>query len=84
MRTGQGRDPIMNVAGLSRVSVVAAALLAAACASPDLPENYRSENLPGAIDCSAYPDPPAPASCRNLYEDILHPPQALVPNGAQP
>jgi hypothetical protein len=84
MRAGHGGDRIMSTAGLSRVSVVAAALLAAACASADLPENYQSKNLPGGIDCSAYPEPPAPASCRNLYEDILHPPQALVPNAALP
>jgi hypothetical protein len=65
---------------VSRVWVVGAALLASACASPDLPSDYQSRNLPGAVDCSAYPQTPAPASCRNLYEDIIHPPQALVPS----
>jgi hypothetical protein len=74
----------MSMACLSRVSVVAAGLLAAACASPDLPANYQSKNLPGAVDCTAYPETPAPAACRNLYEDILHPPQALVPNVSLP
>ena len=74
----------MSVARVSRVSVVAAALLASACASPDLPADYQSRNLPGAIDCSAYPKTPAPASCRNLYEGIIHPPQALVPGFPPP
>ena len=55
-----------------RSSLLAVALALGACASPDLPEAYRSQNQPGAIDCAAYPEPPAPASCRNLYEDILH------------
>ena len=62
-----------------RVSVAVAMLALSACASPDLPADYQSKNLPGGVDCSAYPKPPAPASCRNLYEDILHPPQALAP-----
>jgi hypothetical protein len=73
------KDPIMSVALMSSVSAVAAALLVAACASSDLPEDYQSRNLPGAVDCSAYPKTPAPASCRNLYEGIIHSPQALVP-----
>ncbi len=73
------KDPIMRAGRVSRVSVIAAALLASACASSDLPEDYQSRNLPGAVDCSAYPKTPAPASCRNLYEGIIHPPQALVP-----
>jgi hypothetical protein len=62
-----------------RVSVPVAMLVLSACASPDLPADYQSRNLPGAVDCSAYPAPPAPASCRNLFEDILHAPQALAP-----
>jgi hypothetical protein len=78
------QDPTMGVALVSRVSVVAAALLVSACASPNLPENYQSRNLPGAVDCSAYPETPAPASCRNLYEGIIHPPQALVPGFPPP
>jgi hypothetical protein len=49
------------------------AVLLAGCASPNLPEAYRSKSQPGAIDCTAYPQTPAPVSCRNLYEDILHP-----------
>ncbi|MGH6928893.1 MAG: hypothetical protein ACREEV_11290 [Dongiaceae bacterium] len=69
----------MSVVRMSSVSVVAAALLASACASPNLPTDYQSRNLPGAVDCSAYPTTPAPASCRNLYEDIIHRPQALAP-----
>ncbi len=56
-------------------SLVLVALSISACASPDLPEAYRSSSQPGAIDCTAYPKPPAPASCRNLYEDIVHPAQ---------
>jgi len=56
-----------------RLALLAAALVLAGCASPNLPVAYRSKNLPGAVDCTAYPEPPAPASCRNLYEDILHP-----------
>jgi hypothetical protein len=55
-----------------RSSLLVVALALGACASPNLPEAYRSQNQPGAIDCAAYPEPPAPASCRNLYEDILH------------
>jgi hypothetical protein len=55
-----------------RSLLLAAVLLLAACASPDLPEAYRSKSQPGAIDCMAYPLPPAPASCRNLYDDIIH------------
>lgn len=56
-----------------RSSLLAVALvLLGACASPNLPEAYRSHSQPGAIDCAAYPEPPAPASCRNLYEDIVH------------
>jgi hypothetical protein len=78
------KDPIMSVAGVSRVWVVAAALLASACASPDLPADYQSRNLPGSVDCSAYPKAPAPASCRNLYEDIIHRPQALAPGFPPP
>ena len=61
-----------------RSSLLAMALVLGACASPNLPEAYRSKNQPGAIDCAAYPEPPAPASCRNLYEDIVHP--ALLPS----
>jgi len=55
-----------------RLLSLAAVLLLAACASPDLPEAYRSKSQPGAIDCAAYPMPPAPVSCRNLYDDIIH------------
>ena len=62
-----------------KVSVAVAMLAVSACASPDLPADYQSKNLPRAVDCTAYPRPPAPASCRNLYEDILHRPQALAP-----
>jgi hypothetical protein len=59
------------------------ALGVAGCASPDLPEAYRSQSQPGAIDCKAFPEPPAPASCRNLYEDIIH--RAQMPTiGATP
>jgi hypothetical protein len=54
------------------------ALVLGACASPNLPEAYKSQSQPGAIDCTAYPEPPAPPSCRNLYEDIVHP--ALLPS----
>jgi hypothetical protein len=61
-----------------RIPVAVAMLALSACASPDLPADYQSKNLPGAVDCSAYPKAPAPASCRNLYEDILHRPQALA------
>jgi hypothetical protein len=49
-------------------------LLLAGCASPNLPEAYRSKTWPGAVNCAAYPKPPALASCRNLYEDIIHRP----------
>jgi hypothetical protein len=54
--------------------------LLAGCASPNLPAVYQSKNLPGVVNCTAYPTPPAPASCRNLYEDITHPPE--LPPGA--
>ena len=57
---------------MARLLLVAVTLSVAACASPDLPKPYRSNSQPGAIDCTAYPEPPAPASCRNLYEDIIH------------
>ena len=60
---------------MERQWLLLAALSLAACASPDLPEAYRSSGQPGAIDCAAYPEPPAPPSCRNLYEDIVHPAQ---------
>ena len=52
--------------------LLAVALVLGACASPSLPEAYRSQSQPGAVDCAAYPEPPAPAACRNLYEDIIH------------
>jgi hypothetical protein len=74
----------MSRAGLSRVSIVAAALLASACASADLPADYQSRNVPGLVNCSAYPQAPAPAACRNLYEDIIHRPQALAPGFPPP
>jgi hypothetical protein len=60
---------------MRKPSLVLVALGLAAGASPELPESYRSSSQPGAIDCRAYPEPPAPASCRNLYEDIVHPAQ---------
>ena len=50
-----------------------AAFLLAGCASPNLPEAYRTKGSSGTVDCTIYPEPPAPASCRNLYEDIIHP-----------
>ena len=56
-----------------RSLLLVAAFLLAGCASPSLPEAYRSKGSSGAVDCSAYSEPPAPASCRNLYEDIIHP-----------
>jgi len=66
-RTGmQARDSML------RSLLLAIVLLLPACASPDLPEAYRSKSQPGAIDCRAYPVPPAPASCRSLYDDIIH------------
>lgn len=58
---------------MSRPWLLVTVLLLAGCASPNLPVAYRSKNLPGAVDCTAYPEPPAPVSCRNLYEDIVHP-----------
>ncbi len=64
-------------------SLVLTALSVAACASPDLPEAYRSSSQAGAIDCTAYPKPPVPASCRNLYEDIVHPDQVPSFNATQ-
>jgi hypothetical protein len=60
---------------MPRSLLLAGALLLAGCASPNLPPAYRSQNLPGALDCTAYPEPPAPASCRNLYDDVIHPPE---------
>jgi len=57
-----------------RVSLLVAALLMAGCASPKLPEGYRSKNLPGTVNCTAYPQAPAPVSCRNLFEDTIHRP----------
>ena len=57
---------------MSRPVLVAVALMLAGCASSNLPEAYRSKNLPGTIDCSAYPQAPAPASCRNLYDNTIH------------
>jgi len=52
--------------------LLAAALMLAACNSPSVPEKYRSAAWPGAVDCAAFPEPPAPASCRNLYEGVIH------------
>lgn len=63
-------------------SMIALALVVASCGSPGVPENYRSQAAPGAVDCTAFPEPPAPASCRNLYEDITHP--ALSTTGSAP
>ena len=57
---------------MSRSVVVAVALLLAGCASSNLPDAYRSINLPGTINCAAYPQAPAPASCRNLYDNTIH------------
>lgn len=53
--------------------VLAAALALAACNSPNVPERYRSQAWPGGVDCTAFPEPPAPASCRNLYDGAIHP-----------
>jgi len=63
-----------------RFLLLAGALLLAACASPDLPEAYRSKSQPGTIDCTAYPTPPAPVSCRNLYENVIHPAELPRPD----
>lgn len=52
--------------------VLAAASILAACNSPNVPENYRSQAWPGGVDCTDFPEPPAPASCRNLYEGAVH------------
>jgi hypothetical protein len=57
---------------MARLLLVVVALSVAACASADLPKAYQSSSQPGAINCTAYPEPPAPASCRNLYDDIIH------------
>ena len=57
---------------MSRSVLVAVALLLTGCASSNLPEAYRSKNLPGTINCAAYPQSPAPVSCRNLYENTIH------------
>jgi len=65
---------------MRRSSLLAAALVLAGCASPDLPEAYRSKSQPGAIDCTAYPTPPAPDSCRNLYENVIHPAELSRPD----
>ena len=55
-----------------RSSLLVVALVLGACASPSLPEAYRSKGSSGTVDCTVYPEPPAPAACRNLYEDIIH------------
>ena len=55
-----------------RVALIAAMLLATACGSPGLPDAYRSKSLSGTVDCTIFPEPPAPASCRNLYDDAIH------------
>ena len=55
-----------------RSLLLVAAFLLAGCASPNLPEAYRSKGSSGVVDCTVYPEPPAPSSCRNLYEDIIH------------
>jgi hypothetical protein len=66
-----------------KLPFLALALVLGACASPNLPEAYRSQSQPRAIDCAAYPEPPAPASCRNLYEGIVHPAQLPPIDGTQ-
>jgi hypothetical protein len=55
-----------------RSLLLVTAFLLGGCASPSLPEAYRSKGSSGTVDCTAYPEPPAPAACRNLYEDIIH------------
>jgi len=65
---------------MRRSSLLAAALVLVGCASPDLPEAYRSKSQPGTIDCTAYPTPPAPVSCRNLYENVIHPAELPRPD----
>lgn len=52
--------------------LLVAALMLAACNSPNVPERYRSAAWPGGVDCTAFPEPPAPVSCRNLYEGVIH------------
>ena|SRR5262245_36791847 len=59
---------------IRRSVLLAMVLLLGGCASPDLPAVYKSKSVPSAVDCTAYPEPPAPPACRNLYEDITHPP----------
>jgi hypothetical protein len=66
---------------MPRSPFIAVALLLAGCASPNLPEAYRSKNLPGTINCAAYPQAPAPSACRNLYENTIH--QAIASPGLQ-
>jgi hypothetical protein len=53
------------------IAAVAGTLVLAGCASSNLPENYRSQTWPGAIDCTPSPEAPMPASCRNLYENAI-------------
>jgi hypothetical protein len=55
-----------------RPLLLVTAFLLAGCASPNPPEAYRSKGSSGTVDCTAYPEPPAPVACRNLYEDIIH------------
>jgi hypothetical protein len=57
---------------MPRSLLIAIVLVLAGCASPNLPEAYRSKNLPGTINCTAYPQSPSPAACRNLYENTVH------------
>ena len=55
-----------------RSLLLVTAFLLAGCATSNLPEAYRTKGSSGTVDCTVYPEPPAPSSCRNLYEDIIH------------
>ena len=74
---------MQGVKPMVRSLLLVTVLLMAGCASPNLPEAYRSKGSSGAVDCTVYPEPPPPASCRNLYEDIIHRAQ-LPPIDATP